>query len=395
MGRTGEVTTRPTWRPAVILWLASLAAAPWVWVLPFPFLFENAQWSDVLLLLAAIAWLWDERRHQSAFRIRVPHVAIAVYLASAAVSLIVSPARHRGLLLLLGMTGLAALFVLTAELTAEPAVRRALVRLLVVTAFLLGIASVVGLALFFGGYRTRLLGQYGDLVPSSRYARVAAGFENPNLLASYCTFASAIVSREDAGVPQKVRRSAQIVLCLVVVCTFSRAILGFLLAMALRAGNGARPRSQLLVALTVGIVAVLGVLTVANLAVDPGHLSEAHFSAEPSTRRQTLVASAHTLAEHPVFGKGLGSLPGGWNGSQGQAHFTALEIAATQGPIALVAIGVLVVTLWQRRKRPIDLATWSALAGMGVDSLWMDVHRFRHVWVLLGLADGSRAGDSA
>ena len=43
-----------------------------------------------------------------------------------------------------------------------------------------------------------------------------------------------------------------------------------------------------------------------------------------------------------------------------------------------------------RRRRPTDVATWSALAAMALDSLSMDIHRFRHLWVLLGLADADR-----
>jgi MYXO-CTERM domain-containing protein len=69
---------------------------------------------------------------------------------------------------------------------------------------------------------------------------------------------------------------------------------------------------------------------------------------------------------------------------------TGLDVAATQGPMALAALAGLVGVLWARRRRPTDLATWSALAAVAVDSLAMDVHRFRHVWVLLGLADANR-----
>ena len=88
-----------------------------------------------------------------------------------------------------------------------------------------------------------MVGSYGDLVESTRYARVQAGFYHPNLLASYCTFVSAGVAGADGVVPRRLRRAAQIVLCCVVLATLSRAILGFFVGMAVRAGVASGTRS--------------------------------------------------------------------------------------------------------------------------------------------------------
>jgi len=43
--------------------------------------------------------------------------------------------------------------------------------------------------------------------------------------------------------------------------------------------------------------------------------------------------------------------------------------------------------LWRRRWRPTDLAIWSGLAGLLLDGLAQDVESFRHLWVMIGLAD--------
>jgi hypothetical protein len=58
---------------------------------------------------------------------------------------------------------------------------------------------------------------------------------------------------------------------------------------------------------------------------------------------------------------------------------------------ALVALVGLVWALWRARRRPTDLAIWSGLAGLGLDALGQDAEHFRHIWIMLGLADADRA----
>jgi hypothetical protein len=378
-------------RPSALLYLAAVAVLPWVWIVPFPVAPQHAQWGDLLIALAAAAWLVEQGRGWRRVRFRAPHAAVLLYLAASGASLLVSPARHRGVLLLVGMAGLAVLFFLTSELTADAEVRAALTRVLVVTALLIGAAAAVGLVLHFAGRKTLLIGTYGELEESSRYARVQAGFYNSSLLASFCTFASAVVAGGRAHVSKRWRWAAQVVLLLVVVATFSRAIIGFLAAMAIRAGAGSRRGRVAATAACLAATAAVVFLTVASVTLDPSRPGSLSIGSEPSGRRQTAVASARTLGDHPWLGKGLGSFPGGWDGRAGQAHLTALEVAAVHGPVALVGLAGLVVVLWRRRSRPTDLATWSALAAMAIDSLAMDVHRFRHVWILLGMADAGRS----
>ena len=57
---------------------------------------------------------------------------------------------------------------------------------------------------------------------------------------------------------------------------------------------------------------------------------------------------------------------------------------------ALLALVGLVIALWRQRRQPTDTATWSGLAGLGVDAIGQDVEHFRHVWVMFGLADAGR-----
>jgi hypothetical protein len=40
------------------------------------------------------------------------------------------------------------------------------------------------------------------------------------------------------------------------------------------------------------------------------------------------------------------------------------------------------------------VAIWSGLAGLGLDAIGQDVEHFRHVWIMLGLADADRRGEN-
>ena len=51
--------------PAHALFLAALALLPWAWFPPFPWIHEHAQWSDVLVAAAFVAWLVTPGRLQA------------------------------------------------------------------------------------------------------------------------------------------------------------------------------------------------------------------------------------------------------------------------------------------------------------------------------------------
>jgi len=68
---------------------------------------------------------------------------------------------------------------------------------------------------------------------------------------------------------------------------------------------------------------------------------------------------------------------------------TFVNIAATLGLPALVSFTSLLTMLWRRRARPTDLAIWGGMVGLLLDGLAQDVEDFRHVWVMIGLADAN------
>jgi hypothetical protein len=232
--------------------------------------------------------------------------------------------------------------------------------------------------------------------PSTAYERVSAGFYSAPLLGSFCVFGSALLAREDAGIPVRWRRAGQVVLAIVVVWTFSRAIIAFALAAILRAAHRRGTRRARVGAVLATILAVLamGTLTVSRFhptLTRPWQTPvTAPFQANGNDRLQPLTTSFQTFIHHPLFGLGPNSYPGNFDGIPKRAHFTPLNVAATLGLPALLALIGLIWSVWHWRRRPTDAAIWSGMAGLALDALGQDADHFRHIWIMLGFADADR-----
>jgi hypothetical protein len=376
-------------RLAGYLFLATLALLPWGGLVRFPWLHENAQWSDALFAVAALAWamgLFLARRWPG---LRLVHVGLALYLGWAALALLLAdPRAASGPAKLLGMAMLVTLAVVTSDMASRPGLPKAIGRTVAVTSVLTALAALVGVVLSYFGRITPLVGACGDLLPGP-LSRAQAGFTQPNLLASYCIFASGVAAREDAGLSRGWRRVVQAALTATVVLTVSRAILGFALAAVIRVAS-TPARRRFAQALAAVLVLVLVGLTVYNVTFDPVRPWDLRLLPGHSPRLVAAATSLDTLAAHPLVGTGPGSSPGRRGSLPFDAHFTPLNVAATLGLPALAGLVLVVLALWRARARPIDRATWGMLAGLGLDGLGQDVEDFRHVWVALGLADAGR-----
>jgi hypothetical protein len=376
-------------RLARLLYLATLALLPWGALLPFPWLHENARWTDVVFAAAAAAWGASLLAARRLPRPRAVHVGLALYLGWAALSLVAaSPRPAAGPAKLLGVAMLLALFVVTSDLMGRPGMKASVGRTLAVTSLLTAVAAVVGVALSPFGRITPLVGTCGDLLPGP-LSRAQAGFPHPNMLASFCVFAAGALAREDAGLSRGVRRVVLAALALTVVLTTSRAILAFALAAAVRHATTPR-RRQVAAALAAVLVAAMLALTAVNVTLYPLRPWDVRVLPGPSPRLAAATSSLETLAAHPLFGTGPGTSPGRVAGRAFDAHLTPLNVAATLGLPALAFLAFAVWALWRGRSRPTCLATWGMLAGLSLDGLGQDVEDFRHVWVALGFADASR-----
>jgi hypothetical protein len=371
------------------LYLATLAVLPWGALVPFPWLHENARWTDALFALAALAWGAGLLAARRLPRFRPVHAGLGLYLGWAAVSLLVaSPRPAPGPAKLLGVAMLVALFAVTSEMMGRPGMPAAVGRTLAATSILTAAAAAAGVLLSFSGRITPLVGTCGDLLPGP-LSRAQAGFPHPNMLASWCVFASGALAREDAGLSRAWRRVGQASLAVTTLLTTSRAILAFALSTAIR--HATTPlRRRLAGALGAVLVLVMVGLTVTNATFYPLRPWDVRVLPGLSPRLEAVTTSFETLERHPLLGTGPGTTPGRRGRLPFDAHLTPLNVAATLGLPALAGLGFAVGALWRGRARPTDLATWGMLAGLGLDGLGQDVEDFRHVWLALGLADDGR-----
>jgi hypothetical protein len=376
-------------RVAAVLYLLTLALLPWGGLVRFPWLHENAQWSDAVFALATLAWAASVLSSRRWPRLRPVHAGAALYLVWAAVSLVAAgPRPASGPAKLLGMAMLVALMVVTSEMASRPGMPRAIGYTVAATSLVTAVLAAVGVALAATGAITSLVGTWGDLLPGP-LPRAQAGFHHPNLLASYCVFASGVVAWKDAGLPRRLRAVVQAALALTVVLAFSRAILAFALAAAVRQATTPR-RRRVAGVLAVVLVFAMAALTVVNVTFTPARPWEARVLPGPSVRLQAATTAFATLRAHPLLGIGPGSSPGRRVLMPFDAHLTPLNVAASLGLPALFGLLLVPLALWRQRRRPSDLALWGMLAGLALDGLGQDVEDFRHLWVAFGLVDAER-----
>lgn len=313
---------------------------------------------------------------------------MALYLSWAALSLTVAdPRPEAGPAKLVGMAMLVALALLTAEMVTRPGMAQAIAWTVAVTSLLVACAAMLGLVLAHFGHPTRLVGTWGDLEPGP-YVRPQAAFVHPNLLASYCLFASGVVAWGERTLPARLRRVVQAALTVTVVLTLSRAVFGFVLAALVRSAR-TPARRRLAWSFGLAAIVVLGTLTVFDPSLDPAHPLRTHFVDKPGTRLRTWTTAWATFESHPLFGTGPGSRPALKVAEPFEAHFTPLNIAATLGLPALCGFLLIPFGLWRARGRPTDLALWGMLTGLGLDALVSDVEDFRHLWIAFGLVAAS------
>src|SRR3954454_5009761 len=390
-GRDAAAAARA--RPALALYLLALASLGWKWLSPPSSFYSRAEWSDIFVAAAAGGAGGGERvRPRPLPRPRAFHLLLAAYLAIAVLSMVGAGATGIGTRTTLLIFELAVLALLSSEFARDPRGRDGIVLVVAGVALFTAALTVVALVLFYAGVHTSLSGSYGYVAQSDRYTRASAGFESPPLLASFCIFASAVVPREDSPLPRRLRLVVQAALAFTVLATLSRGIIGFAVAWALRAAHyrlSPAVARRAIAAVLLASTALMVLLVFADQTVDLTRPLETRLelSTAIGTRGHVFVVSSETAGDDPLLGEGPGTLS---PGDRSRAHFTPLNVAATLGIPALLMLTALVLALWRGRRRPTPIATWSGLAGLAMDGLGQDIEHFRHVWVLLGVADADR-----
>lgn len=380
-------------RISFALYLVALALLPFRWLSPFSY--EQAGWTDILMAAAVTAWLAESAFGRRRPSLRAPHALLGTYLLAVALSGAVSGDRSTAVRNVLITAEVIAIAVLSSDFARSPNARRAIARVIFAVSMVTAAEAVAGLVLFYLGVKTSLVNGYSTYFSSSHlYTRVQAGFYSPPLLGSFCVFASAVLATAGTGIPRRALRVAQVVLALLAVSTLSRPAIAFGIGMAVREAHrrGTVQARRLALACVVTGCTALALLSVAPLSLDPLRPSSSQSAINP--RLAMLKSAFSSLEKRPLLGRGPGSLAARWQGQPLRAHFTPLNIAATTGLISLIALTGFVVVVWRRRRRPTNVALWSGLLALGIDGLTQDVEHFRHVWILLGMADADR-GDSA
>jgi hypothetical protein len=380
-------------RPSFALYLVGLLLLPVKWLSPFSH--AQAGWTDALFAAAAVAWAAEWVLGSRQLRLRPVHLALGMYVVFVLVSgIVTSEPRGTAAQNVLISAELGFLMLMTADFAQTLGARRLIVRTILMVVAVTGVECAVGLVLFYAGAHSSLFAPYSSYFKSSNlYTRIAAGFFSPPLLGSFCIFASGVIALPDGGLQKRTTVAAQIALAVIVLLTISRAIIGLAVAMVVRAGLANRfphGRRVALVASVVGTIAIVA-LTTLPLSIDP--LRPASTVATINPRLDAVEHSAQTLPRHLIFGVGPGALTGVQLGAPSRAHLTPLNVAATTGLPALAALVVMVVLLWRQRRRPTNIAIWSGLLGLALDGLGQDIEHFRHVWLMLGLADADRQSD--
>ncbi|MEJ7784589.1 MAG: O-antigen ligase family protein [Solirubrobacteraceae bacterium] len=380
-------------RPVVVVWLAAVALLAFRWLSPIDGLYERAIWSDLLIALAVILRI-GEARSGKRLSVRGWHYWLLGYLFSVAVSAAFAADTTTALKSVVLVTELACFALLTADLAGETEVQRALAWTMLGSVVMTFVLAVIGLGLFYAGYRTGLLGVYGEQYErSDRYARVTAGFYSPPLLASWCIAASAVIAWPRGGLPTRWRVAGEVMVIALVITTFSRAVVALAAVYAIRWAGRDRSRVPIAIAVCTAAVLLLVALTVGRLHLDPTRPSSITYEIpDPGNRREAAATSWATFKAHPWFGSGPGSYPGLNRGFEFRAHLTPLNVAATVGLPALVALAGMWSWLWRHRSRGTDLAIWAGVAGLTIDGLAQDIEHFRHVWLIVGLAAVTTTG---
>ena len=359
------------------LLVASIAALPFGWFPPLPWIGANAQWSDVLAAVAAVSWVAALIARRRLPRVRLFEITVIGYVAIVAMR----PWTWKTL----GVVELGALAIMTSDLLDDAESARTLALAVACSTIVVVAAGFVGLVWFYAAGSNPFLGIYGDLLTSPRYARVRAFQQIPNQLATYLTFAVAIMAR-DAAPPRTLVRVASVGAAALIPFTFSRALLSFGVAAVARRFLPSRP--LLVAGSAAACAAVLVCLTLFNLQLDPTRPLEAHLSHDLTVRASASSTAWVTALENPLRGCGTDCRPGmTWKGPM-DAHLTPLHLAATLGFPAAIAFLAVLAAAWFGRRRPMEIAVWSGLLALGLEALCTDIEDFRHLWILLGLAVG-------
>jgi O-antigen ligase len=372
-GRSMFLLTKPGGRAFALLVVATVLL-PFQWWPPMPY--GNMQLSDIIVLAAFIQFLFAKPK--------LPAVSSTLTLLVFTAGVSLSAYLHGGYIKLVGHMELVALcwMVCSTDTTGARELRRAIV----VGSPIAAISAMAGVVLFYIGVQTELLNPYGGLLPGD-YPRVRGLMFHANLLAPFLATGFLLLWYE----PELLRKWGMrwMVLAIVAIAlifTFSRTIVALVIVFSgsellrRRVTCGAYVLWGILAG---GMLAGLFVSVVYDVRLDPLHWWEIQVINGDGIRWIIWQDALETIRISPLFGIGPGHpVANGW-----WAHNTWLNLWAGLGLLPLFTFAVLFLQSTIKALRLPLMGVTCALAVGLIDSFSVDIEDFRHVWLLMGLAN--------
>jgi O-antigen ligase len=405
-------------RAATALIAAGVLLLPFARLFSLPVAGSYVELSDLLFVLAGLAWVGALATRAERLRWRRAHLPLAGYVAVAVSSGVWAVSSRAWLVHAAAAVYQAGLCLMVAQLLEREARRR-----IVVSAWLCALAITValglaGVALFYAGVSERahnpFLWNYGS-VPVGNYPRLYVLFRNGNALCNYLIVGVG-VALAFARLSRRVLWSGIAAALLVAVFTLSPGVGGLLLLLGLWLW-WTRPAPSLWrrAALALGVLAALGFFALSVVSVVPRGQGELRLGPVDvvlagSPRISVWSSAARLFAEQPLLGQGLGAPSATitdprvftprdqWTEAVTQtafaprasdAHNTALSLLSQLGLTGFALFALFVFLVFGElcaAPRAIAHGLGAALCGaLLYHGLFGSFEEMRHLWLLFGL----------
>ena len=376
--------------------------------------------TDFIFLAVFAIWILALIQNKTSLRHSRFYFFLFLYAAAMTVSTVFSTDFNRSAIKLAGEFYLLALAILTFNVVRNlPDLRRVFFAWSIGTALTI-VASLVGFALFYIGYKTKAenfaLFQYGTL-PVGNFPRLQALFNDANMACNYLSVSLmlALIADRIGWLKKLPSRILQAGIWFTAFFAFSPGLGGMFLAQGL--WNWAKYRKTKKHRFAFGSLLTGAFLAIAFFAATVVHpdtantdldwrLPVVNYTIEPAARALIWQQAIDTIAQNPVLGSGLNAEAASLNYITlsvephylTDAHNIFLSVAVQTGFVGLAAFTLLIYFLLKCFlpfesfensqsivKIGLGIAFINAFLYQGLAGSFEDA---RHLWILIGLLAG-------
>jgi O-antigen ligase len=355
------------------------------------------QLSDVAFAVAALGFVVELARGRLRLHWVPADAALAAYVACAALSTLLSATPRP--VKLLGLLLLATIYVLPRYVP-----REVLARGWLGGAVFAGVVGLVGIVLFYAGWRVRpgnpFVAAYGS-IPVGDYPRIVGFFGNPNMYCSYLACALAAVAW------RRPRGSVAMAALLLMNALFTLSVAVGGIALGAAVWWRGRGRKLLLAGASLAAAALLALTLVQLVPRGSGDVNVGPWDVRLAEggRIDIWRGALATAARHPVVGQGYGTLVGQATNPRAtvsmekwgtaamtdtaptavEAHDVWLNVLGQTGVLGLAAFALFVGLVTRASRRDAALLA-GVVAALLYHGLFAAIEDARHLWLLLGVA---------